>query len=370
MPRLLTFALAALCSALLLTAPGYTDDAGAGADDTERVNAFIGDSLFNQSIQFGGQSEIKLEAMRDATQVFTLLEVRSESDRGFQSGLQSGDNLDSLISAYPAASKGLNITRFSTTWQHGDNALTVGSDWSNFQDLLSTANYANVFTELKPLEPTAQVRWAHGANHGFSIALEEGLVLENTPSGTATKGNPNLILSWQGHSENGDHRYLLSALGTRLPASETTSSDAHPQEEQEERIGWGIKMSGGWRFGDLFAALGVSVGNGIDYLLLNRFDNDLAGNATRSYGRAFVINPRLNYSIQDKGSIHLELNHYQSAVADEANEIDTLDTVHLGYTWNPWPGTQFGVELIGKEVEGGLLSRESAQLKFGAEKRF
>ena len=353
---------AILCSGLvsvlfLTSSPSYSSDPQ-NIDDLG-FNAVTDVNLFSRSLQLSNASEIELDSLDEVFSVSTLIEAQTESIRGYD----GGDTIDSL--AFDYQSRGLDISRFSTTWSSGNNSLKLGSDYTSFQDLLAAPGQVDLFTTLQPAPVTDQMQWSNG--QGFSIAYEQGFHYSDR-NGKEQQSNPSLILSWQDESESGAGRYRFSALGTQLEADSVGS-------ETGSDSGWGVNMAGGWQFGKLFAALSVTVGNGIDHLLLGRFQDDLPSSQELSQathlqqGDALMINPRLTYSFRENSNFHIELNHYRSENIDNVGGIDTLDTIHLGYSWSPWPSTKFGVELMGKDVEG-VQETESTRLTIGAEKSF
>ncbi|MGI9310557.1 MAG: hypothetical protein ACR2P7_03360 [bacterium] len=278
------------------------------------------------------------------------------------------DNLDHLLSAYQ--SQGLQVERLGATWETQRGTLRVGGDWSNFG-----ARAASPFDHARS---AGQITWR--SRNGFSIALEEpvggaanpdrgdGAINDDIESLQAlTDGSPNLVLSWQGGLAEEAGAYKVSALGRRLDLN-----GAHNGVEVDDRaLGWGLNLAGGWRFGDLFAALSVTLGNGIDSLLLQRFGSDVAVSPSGEVEtlESLSILPSLNYSLGQNADLHVVLGRYQ-ARDETAIGIDTLDTINLGYTWSPWPSAKIGIEVVGKNVQGTIDDGDSAEVKIGAEKRF
>ena len=278
-------------------------------------------------------------------------------------GFNAPDNLDRLMSAYQ--SQGLKIDRL------GDNngAFTVGNEWRNFQDTLLGPDGVSGRSSLFDDRQTSE--WTGG--NGFSIALEEPAGQGNATNDNIkslqglTEGSPNLILSWQGDfAENG--RYKMSAIGRKLNLEGVHDG----VNVDDEELGWGVQMAGGWRFGDLFAALRVTLGNGIDSLILKRFGSDVAVSSSGEVEtlESLTILPSLNYNINKRSDVRLSLGHYKSADGEAVTGIDTLDTINLGYTWSPWPSTRIGVEVEGKDFEGDSGEEDSTEIKIGAETRF
>ncbi len=273
------------------------------------------------------------------------------------------DNLDHLMSSYQ--SQGLKINRLG-------NPPNVGGDWSNFQDFLRAPDGAPGYSFGDP-QTSEQAAWP--GRNGFSIVLE-GPGGESPLDAASeriqslqglSEGSPNLILSWQGEFAD-QGRYKVSALGRKLDLKGVHEGVVVDDEE----LGWGVQLAGGWRFGDLFAALRVTLGNGIDSLILKRFGSDVAvspsGDAETL--ESFTILPSLNYSIDKRSDLHFSVGRYQSRDGEAGTGIDTLDTINLGYTWSPWPSARIGVEVVGKDFEGTLSDEDSTEIKIGAEKRF
>ena len=276
------------------------------------------------------------------------------------------DNLDHLMSSYQ--SQGLKINRL------GNHPNVVG-DWSTFQDFLRAPDGVPGYSFGDPQTPQTSGQAAWPGRNGFSIVLEgpggeSQLAAASERIGSLqglSEGSPNLILSWQGEFAD-QGRYKVSALGRKLDLKGVHEGVVVDDEE----LGWGVQLAGGWRFGDLFAALRVTLGNGIDSLILKRFGSDVAvspsGDAETL--ESFTILPSLNYSIDKRSDLHFSVGRYQSRDGEAGAGIDTLDTINLGYTWSPWPSARIGVEVVGKDFEGTLSDEDSTEIKIGAEKRF
>ena len=300
-----------------------------------------------------------------------LLCLVSVADAAEDAGQNGPDNLNHLLSYYQ--SQGLKINGLGTVWGSENGTLTVDNDWSNFPDFQHTLNGDVGSSPLFDDPPTSeQIAWAHRS--GFSIALDEPIgeaeaVDENIESLQRLRdGSPHLILSWQGEFADHAGRYKVSALGRKLDLKGVHDGVAVDHEE----LGWGVQLAGGWRFGDLFAALRVTLGNGIDSLILRRFGSDVgvAPSGQVETLESLSILPSLNYSINAHSDVRVSLGRYESRDGEAVTGIDTLDTINLGYTWSPWPTTQIEIEVVGKDFEGAINDEDSTEIKIGAEKRF
>ena len=265
-------------------------------------------------------------------------------------------------------SQGFKIKRLSTAWQAGPGTLTVGSDWANFQDVLGVDKQVGSLANQKKV--TSQIKWL--SPNGFSISLEDsprGAIYSDEHVLNHDLGaSPSLVLSWQGGSGGGAGQYRVTTMGTKLDAN------AEGQVfDGKNVVGWGLNLEGGWQIGDLFTALSVTYGKGINSYILQRYGNDILvqPNYQDTESSALKIRSSLYYRLNGRSNFHVALGRFSSDGESGMDGVETLDTVHMGYNWHPWPRTKLEVELIGRnaDVQNGT-SEESAELKIGAEKRF
>ena len=260
-----------------------------------------------------------------------LAELTIESD----AELIAEPTLDSLAVQYrnqlDETEPRFSLKRYSARLQLGDDVLSVGRDWSGFQDLLDLPVGLENAPEGAPL--TNQLRFQR---QGLALALEQSVDTE-TPTA------PQLVLSWRGRTDQ--TQLGIAVLGR--PADETTESD----------FGWGVNLKGGLRFGKLFTALGVSLGEQIDALLIGDADQPRVD----VDGPTLLVTPQLHYEVGDNGNAWLGLSRYAAPDAGL-----TLDTIHVGYQWQVLPGTQVDIEFagdLGEDTSGQTLT-------IGAQHRF
>ena len=275
----------------------------------------------------------------------------------------------------PAAENGeISLRRVSTTLTGSEGTLTVGNNWSNFQDFLPPASSSLASRGLT----AEQLSWATRQELGeISVTLEGGyeLVGHGEPLSASLSdlpdaggsSSPSLALSWRGSTQDKRSMYGISALGRELELDDQGSTGGASD------TGWGLNLFGGWHFGELFAALSVTLGNSIDSFILGRVgDRETASAATRYLhpGKSININPMLNYRLSEHSNIHLSVNRFSSESEDTPHGVETLDTIHLGYSWTPWPSTRLGIEFVGKDVEGTGPMEDSKKVNIAASKRF
>ncbi len=350
------------CSSAVLAAnsgqPMTIDDLGF----TEVMN----DNQFNSSFRIESHSLVNsLTGSRTNFQLNSIVDFDSPRAKFDRQGFVLDES--ALTEA-----QGFKVRRFSTAMESSHGVLTVGNDWSNFQDFLGSSGAGSGFSSLRQNSQTSdQIRW--NSNNGFSVALENNIgnsVGLQADSDVISSGNykssPNLILSWNGTDPSSRAQYSFTALGRQLQLEGFEQKD-----NSSDELGWGLNLAGGWRFGDLFAALSVTLGNSIDNFILSRFgDSKPSEMRVITQNESININPSINYRLGETSNLRVEINRFESGSLDNSYGVDTLDTVHLGYTWNPWPSTRFGIEFIGTDVEGRSDLSDSNEVNFAASKRF
>ncbi|MGI9319657.1 MAG: hypothetical protein ACR2QW_20180 [bacterium] len=373
----------AISATVLLGAPrvhaaeGETQPVTPVTIDDLGFSGAMNDQLFSSRYSIESNSVVKSGSGSGGFGLQSVIEIES-SDPALPFATSTGDLIYS--EQFDASGEELEVRRFSTALETDSGILTVGNDWSNFQDFLLPGEAAQGFPsaalanlDRSRLEPgsliTEQISWS--SKSGFSVALENefelaGETLLSEVPGYST--SPSLVLSWKGSDQRSNGQYSFSALGRQLQL------DEFEQPEQDtDSFGWGLNLAGGWRFGDLFAALRVTLGNSIDSFILGQLgDRSTAASALRSTAtdESINFNPSLSYRLGETSNLHFSLNRFQTSGENTVHGIDTLDTIHLGYTWNPWPSTRFGIEFVGKDVEGAGEMDDSSEVNFAASKQF
>lgn len=356
------FPVNAWAEAALGETPSNLDDTG--------FSVVADDGLFSSGLNFRSRSAFNHDKDTQSS-LETSLEI--EMMPGIIADPDNTDALDSLATNYQPQGQ---IKRLSTSWNSGAGSLTVGSDWANFQDLISMDKSLDSPVGQDSRSVTSQIKWV--SPNGFSIALENSpqasrYFADEKSSGNLFESSPSIILSWRGGSADSDGgEYRVTAMGNKLDV------DASGQKfDGRDVMNWGLNLEGGWQIGDLFSALSMTFGKGINSYLLQKFDNDIlvtpneaAPDEYGQTGTSFGIRPSLYYSLNDNSAFHVALGHYSASEADSETGIDTLDTIHIGYSWSPWPSTRFGLQLRDQSTQGPQGGSEDTQVKFEAATEF
>jgi len=355
-----TVMLAVFCCVL----PGYASEPQ--TIDELGFNTVINEQLFSSSMLVQSGSAVKFGRQSALFQSNLEIESPSLQLNAFSSITSFENNLDDLASEYQ--SQGLKIKRLNTAWKSGAGALTVGSDWANFQDILEGESRSKMPGFVNETV-ASQIKWL--SPNGFSIALEDSTESDLLSQSGQLVGDlqqaPSVVLSWQGGAGGGAGNYRISAMGTKID-SEVSGQNF----DATDVIGWGLNLEGGWQLGDLFAALSVTYGKGINSYILRRFGNELlvTPNDIDNTSDAYSIRPSLYYSLNETSNFHVALGRYSGGRSVDSSGLDTLDTVHMGYSWSPWPSTLFGLEVVGQNAEGSNGRTDDTRVKFGAQKIF
>ena len=365
-----------MCSLLLVSVFPLNAYAEAASDepssnmDEPGFSAAADEDLFSSGLKLRNQSVLNY-GKDNQSSLETNLEI--EMTPGEFAVPDNPDTLVGLITNYQSQGE---IKRLSTSWNSRAGSLTVGSDWANFQDLIGMDKGMDGSIDQDGRNVTSQIKWI--SPNGFSIALEESprtsiYSTDDESSGNLFESSPSIILSWRGGSvDNARGEYRVTAMGNKLDVNASGQ-----KFDGSDVMNWGLNLEGGWQIGDLFSALSVTFGKGINSYLLQKFDNDILvtpndatpdeyGQAGTSYG----IRPSLYYSLNDNSTFHVVLGHYSTSEADSGSGVDTLDTIHIGYSWSPWPSTRFGLQLRDQSSQGSQGESEDTQVKFQAARQF
>lgn len=291
---------------------------------------------------------------------------------GLSSGGEGGlvDEPLGLLSIEEQGSQGLQIDRLTGMTESEVGTLRAGLGWTSFNEYLQQAERSDLEQDDRHIE--SRINWLTA--NGFSIALETSatpaFINSDRPESNGQIDNSaSVVLSWRPDQNGNPGEYRISAIGTRLNLNPGRSGF-----DGSNVAGWGLNLQGNWEIGDLVAALSVTYGQGIDSYILRRDGKDLYVMAGNAYdpSSSFSIQPSLYYALSDKSKFHVVLGHHQGQNYESNPEFQerTLDTLHLEYTWSPWPKTELGLTLSREEQLDATSSEDSSVILFEGSKEF
>ncbi len=262
----------------------------------------------------------------------------------------------------------------------GGAQFLAGQTWSNFMenDFVAYPSTVDFFGPVgKNFVRAPQVRWTWPS--GFAISLENpetdgtgaGGRLRESTGGQGTDELPDLTAAWRGGPGGGGGVYELGAVIRDLGASGTTEAGVPIDDGRE--TGWGIMLAGGWQAGKVYISGSLTGGDGIGRYIINGFANDIFVNDDGSVETVESAAANVNFNIawSDTAQSNLAFGHFENDEPARSNGIDTLDSIHLNYLWNPWPAVTFGVEWIHGEIENADGSDgDNDRLHFMAQRSF
>lgn len=260
--------------------------------------------------------------------------------------------------------------------------LLVGQTWSNFMDFVAYPTTVDFFGPAgKSFVRQGQIRWT--TPNGFSVSLEnpetDGLGaagrLGESRGGIGSDELPDLTVAWRGGPGGAGGSYefagLLRQLGVNgvAPAGSALAGTRIDDDE----VGWGVNLAGGWTFGDTTLSASTTFGEGIGRYIINGFANDVFVNTDGSIEavESLSVNAAIHHSWSPTSSSLLAFGHFENDDPTRSNGIDEINTVHLNYMWNPYPSTTFGIEAIYGELDNADgTSGDATRIQFGVQQNF
>ena len=275
-----------------------------------------------------------------------------------------------------------NSTNFRLRHAYADygsdsGTWTAGQTWTLFGGF----NYAPTVDFFAPngqvFVRQTQLRWTSPS--GWAISLENP---ETLPTGALSGGEggggdgkdelPDLVLKYTTGDSAASGAYSASAVLRQLGVEGTTDAGVAVDDEE---FGWGVHLGGDWDLGQLFLTGGIAFGEGVGRYILadGSFNNDVYVDsdggleAIQSYGLTLGA----SYSLTDTSSINFNYGRFENDDPDRSSGVDTSQSYHLNYMWNPWPSTTLGLEVIygDRELADGS-DGDATRLQFGIQRNF
>ncbi len=365
-----------------------------GTDTTVEVSGYIKLDAFIDSDQDVGDSFIFSSILPDDQQLGdthtrlharqSRFRIRSNTDLGNDSAIKThieGDFYGSGGNQSFSNSTSFRLRHAYASYDlAGGSQFLAGQYWSNFMenDFVAYPSTVDFFGPVgKNFVRQAQLRWTWPS--GFSISLENpesdgdgaaGRLREST-GGPGTDELPDLTAAWRGGPGGAGGSYEISAVVRDLGASGTTEAGVPIDEGRE--TGVGVMLAGGWQVGDIYISGSLTGGDGIGRYIINGFGNDIFVNEDGSVETVESAAANINFNVawSDTSQSNLAFGHFENDEPTRSNGIDTLDSIHLNYLWNPWPAVTFGVEWIHGEIENADGSEgDNDRLHFMAQRSF
>lgn len=278
--------------------------------------------------------------------------------------------LTNRLTVEEEGSQGLHIDRLTNFDEGGVGTLSGGPDWSSFSEYLPELGHLDLDRDDLLIEN--RIYWL--TPNGFSLALESKTGPAFTSAGRnesndQTHNSTSVMLSWQPDQNGNPGDYRISAIGARLNLNSGRAGLVG-----NSATGWGLDLQGNWQIGDLVAALSVTYGKGIDSYILRKEGKDLYVMAERENdpSNSYSFQPSLYYKLNDNSKFHMVLERYRSendeSHADAADQ--TIDTLHLQYTWSPWPKTEFGLAISRENSDDVLSGEDGSRILLEGSRRF
>lgn len=144
----------------------------------------------------------------------------------------------------------------------------------------------------------------------------------------------------------------------------------------DDETGWGVHVGGTWDVGSVLFTAGAAYGDGIGrYILSNTaFFSSVATGGQIETVEALGVTAGLSIRTTDTSSVNINLGYSErddefAALTPTADENGL--SIHTNYMWSPWPGTNFGVEVIyGEREQFDGQEGDATRLQFGAQRVF
>ncbi len=305
-----------------------------------------------------------------------LLSPSSEQDLSIQddfSGVPNSgfsDEPSKRLTAETEDSQGLNIDRLTPIHEGEFGTLRWSPYRTSFNEYLPELEHLDLERDNQNIE--SKFYWL--TPNGFSVALESTASSAFSRVGQAEMNDQvddstSVVLSWLPDQNGNAGDYRISAIGARLNLSSGRTGLIG-----NSATSWGLNLQGNWQIGDLVAALSVTYGKGIDSYVLRRNGKDLfvMVNRADNLSATYELQPSLYYTLNDKSKFHMVLGRQLTEIdgSNSENIDQTIDTLHLEYTWSPWPKTEFGLAISKQDIDHDQSNESSSVITLEGSKKF
>lgn len=255
--------------------------------------------------------------------------------------------------------------------------ILIGQTWTLFGGFEYAATVDFFAPNGQVFKRQSQIRWSHPS--GFAISIENP---ESAPTGALASGEarggagrdelPDLVVAWSGGPGGAGGSYNASAVFRQLGVEGVTAAGVAVDDEE---FGYGLHVGGTWDFDSIMFTAGFTYGDGVgSYILSNgSFNNDvfvgLDGSLETIESWSFTTG--LTIRTSDASSINISTGYFENDEPAMSSGVEDGFSIHANYMWSPWPGTNFGIEVIhGDQTLADGSDGDATRLQFGAQRSF
>lgn len=340
------------------------------------LDADVGDSFSVAAIPLDSEPEqdnVRLHARQ------SRVRVKSHTDLG------NGGAVDTHIEGDFFGTGGnqgfANSTSFRIRHAYGQWTTPNGSSFAAGQTWTAFGGFFYMPT-VDFFAPNGQVFLRQGQVRyttpgGFAISLENPESFVADAAGESSGGEddafPDLVARWRGGPGGSAGNYSISGVVRELNGA-GTGLDGVPYDD--EATAWGVNVGGSWDFDPVGFTAGVTYGDGLGrYHLANTaFFAGVATGGEIETVEQLGVTAGLSLATTDTSSINVNVGYSErddefEALTPTADETGL--SIHTNYIWSPWPGTNFGFEVVyGEREQYNGLDGNATRLQFGAQQSF
>lgn len=335
------------------------------------LDADVGDSFSVGAIPNDGVStkdNVRLHARQ------SRLRVRTNTDVGNGSSIDTlieGDFFGSGGNELFSNSSGFRIRHAFGEYHTPGGSFLAGQTWTLFGGF----NYAPTVDFFAPNGQTflrqGQVRWT--LPNGFALGLENPETFFGFgQTAESVDELPDLVAKWTGGPGGASGTYNISGV-VRQVGGIGTGIDGVAFDDTE--TAWGIHAGGTWDLDSVLFTTGVAFGEGLGrYHLANTSAGVVGVGGQLETIEQYGVTAGLTFRTSDTSSVNFNLGYSErddefAALTPTADENGL--SLHANYMWSPWPGTNFGVEVVhGQREQFNGVDGDATRLQFGAQRSF
>jgi len=252
---------------------------------------------------------------------------------------------------------------------------TIGQTWTNFMDFVAYPTTVDFFGPAgKSFARQAQIRYTLPNGLAFSIENpetdgniqtdEDPIRIRESTGGPGRDQLPDFIAAWRGGP---------GGIGGNYEAAVVVRSLGVGGDFDVSEGGFGVNLAGGWDFGFGVVSASITTGSGIGRYIINGAGNGLFVDADGDAEVVDATGTAISYMHRwsSTASSLVALGAFQNDDDFPGNSIDSAQTLHVNYMWNPNEKMTYGVEVItGNHEDTAGNDGTATRLQFGAQLNF